>query len=78
MKNNLSQVEIAFSVSEEYVHLLSVALISMIENSNPDRRYNVTILNRSNISVIRKHLDFLKMWCKMKSLRVGCWKSDLL
>ena len=26
----------------------------------------------------KEHLEFLKMWCKMKNLKVGCWKSDLL
>ena len=26
----------------------------------------------------QEHLDFLKMWCKMKDLKVGCWKADLL
>lgn len=26
----------------------------------------------------KEHLEFLKMWCKMKGLKVGCWKSDLL
>ena len=23
------------------------------------------------------HLDFLKMWCRMKNLKVGCWRGDL-
>ena len=26
----------------------------------------------------KEHLDFLKMWCKMKNLRVGCWRGDLM
>lgn len=25
----------------------------------------------------KEHLEFLKMWCRMKNLKVGCWKSDL-
>ena len=25
----------------------------------------------------KEHLDFLKTWCKNKSLKVGCWKNDL-
>ena len=25
----------------------------------------------------KEYLDFLKMWCRMKKLRVGCWKNDL-
>ena len=25
----------------------------------------------------QEHLKFLKMWCKMKNLKVGCWKKDL-
>ena len=24
-----------------------------------------------------EHLEFLKMWCEMKALKVGCWKNDL-
>ena len=26
----------------------------------------------------KEHLEFLKMWCNMKKLKVGCWKTDLL
>lgn len=26
----------------------------------------------------KEHLDFLKMWCNMKGLQIGCWKRDLL
>lgn len=25
----------------------------------------------------KEHLEFLKMWCQKKKLRIGCWKSDL-
>ena len=25
----------------------------------------------------KEYLDFLKMWCKKKNLKIGCWKSDL-
>lgn len=25
----------------------------------------------------KEHLNFLKMWCNMKKLKVGCWKTDL-
>ena len=24
------------------------------------------------------HLNFLKMWCNMKNIKIGCWKADLL
>lgn len=26
----------------------------------------------------KEHLEFLKMWCNMKGLQIGCWKRDLL
>ena len=26
----------------------------------------------------KEYLDFLKMWCKSKNLKVGCWRSDLM
>lgn len=61
MKNilNKTPVNIVFSTSDEYMHLLSVALYSLAIHANSKRDYNVYILKNGNLKDCQKQNAFL-------------------
>ncbi len=62
MSRKLSSVNVVFSVSDEYVPLLSVALLSMMEFSDKNRTYNVFVLKKKGIAACKKSLSFLRSY----------------
>lgn len=76
MKKKLSPVNIVFSVSDEYMHLLSTALLSLAQNTNPERLYHIFILKKNNIAVLKKHLQFLSSYQNLKIELIDMEKYD--
>ncbi len=76
-KRQLSPVNIVFAVSDEYLHLLSVALLSLAENANRNRIYNVFILKKGNVSFCKKHLQFLNPFHNLGIEIIDIEKYDL-
>lgn len=78
MKKKLPSVNIVFSVSDEYLHLLSVALLSMAENTDINRTYNVFILKNKNIDTCKTHLNFMQSYKNIKIQFIDMEKNEAL
>ena len=62
MPNKRPQVNIVFSVSDTYIPMLSVALLSLAEHSNLQKTYNIFILKNGNLQYCSQQLSYLKKY----------------
>lgn len=54
------KINIGYTVSDLYTHILSVSILSLLENSNADDEFNIFVLNSDISEESKRKIEMLK------------------